>query len=363
MNKILFTLIAFSIVAQAETPFTQPKSKVLNPDISANFLGLIQRSSTASTLRTDGTHDGISLQEAELQFTAAVDPYVRAAVIVATRQIDDPAEVKFGVDPEEVFLETISLPYITLKAGKFRTEMGKHNRLHTHAFPFIDAPLIYQQLTGEEGLNEMGVSAAVLLPTSWYSEVILQAITLSNDLLYNSPSSREIGGVGRFKNLFDLSDDLTMELGLSGTAGKNKFSSTSSIYAGDLTFKWRPAQGGKYNAFIWSTEYMLGNRLGLTDATTGDSIEKLGGISSWLQYQFAQRWWVQGRYDHTGFSKSSASTLNQDKISALLGFFPSEFSGVRLQYSYLTTEGKSDADHAVALQYNISIGAHPAHAY
>ncbi len=364
MIKLLFIIPLFVLsTLHAENVFTQPKSKVLNPDISSNFLGLLQRSSSASTQRTDGTHDGLSLQEAEVQFTANVDPYIRAVTIIAVRQETDPAEVKFGVDPEEVFLETISLPSITLKAGKFRTELGKHNRLHTHAFPFIDAPLINQKLLGDEGLNEIGVSGAVLLPTKWYSEVILQAITLSNEQLYKSPSSREIGAVGRFKNLFDLSDDLTLELGVSGTTGKNQFSSTTSVYAADMTFKWRPSVGGKYNALVWSTEYLHGNRLGLTDATTGDSTEMLGGGATWLQYQFAERWWIQGRYEHTGFSKSSPATLNQDKVSGLLGFFPSEFSGLRVQYDYLTTEGKSDADHAIALQYNISIGAHPAHAY
>ena len=53
----------------------------------------------------------------------------------------------------------------------------------------------------------------------------------------------------------------------------------------------------------------------------------------------------------------------QNKQSALLGFFPSEFSGLRLQYDHLTTAGKSPDDHTLALQYSVSIGAHPAHAY
>src|SRR6185295_19409236 len=145
---------------------------------------------------------------------------------------------EFGIDPEEVFLETISLPSVTLRAGKFKAALGKHNMLHTHAYPFIDAPLINQVLLGDEGLNEVGFSAAVLLPSPWFSEFTAQLVTNSNDTLYNSPSSKDMAGVGRLKNLFDLTDDLTMEMGVSGTVGRNMFSKTSSVVAGDLTFKW-----------------------------------------------------------------------------------------------------------------------------
>ena len=55
--------------------------------------------------------------------------------------------------------------------------MGKHNQLHTHAFPFILAPLINLNLLGDEGLSDVGFSTAILLPaTSWFSELTLQYI-------------------------------------------------------------------------------------------------------------------------------------------------------------------------------------------
>lgn len=357
-SNLMTVLFITSICSLANAQPPSPRGKAFNPDISANFLGLFQRGTGITGDRTQVPHNGFSLQEAEIQFNADVDPYLRAVVALSVAQ--ESGGTEFGIDPEEVYFETIAIPSVTIRGGKFKLALGKHNQIHTHAFPFIDAPLIHQQLIGDEGLNEVGVSAAVLLPTSWYSELIFQGFSPSNKELYNSPNSGDLGALVRFKNLLDFSDDFTMELGVSGTAGKNQFDQTSSIVGADLTFKWRPSVGGKYHAFIWSTEYLNGIRPGLTDSTTGEDTNPLGGLATWLQYQFAERWWVQGRYEYVGLPHAEAFST-QSKQSVLLGFFPSEFSGVRLQYDHLTTGGKTD--HAIALQYNISIGAHPAHAY
>jgi hypothetical protein len=235
--------------------------------------------------------------------------------------------------------------------------------LHAHAFPFIDAPIIHRRLLGNEGLNESGVSAAALIPVSWFSEFTLQALTLQNDALFNHYTSGEIGGLAHWKNLWDLNDSLTMEFGLSGVTGKNQFGRKASVLGSDLTFKWRPVEGGKYHALVWQSEYLLGQRPGLTDAVTSESTQKLGGFATWLQVQFAQRWWVQARYEYVGLPHSPPLAV-ATKESVLLGFFPSEFSGLRLQYDWLQDRARTRInDHAIAFQYNISIGAHPAHAY
>jgi len=339
---------------------TSPPPKAFNPDIGANFLGLFQRGTDLSDDRADVPHNGFSLQEAELQISSDVDPYMRAMALFSVQQ--EAGTTEYAIDPEEIYLESISLPLVTLRAGKMKLALGKHNTLHTHAYPFLDAPLIQQQLLGDEGLNEVGVSAAVLVPASWYSEVTVQGFSPSNEELFDSPKSGSIGGLIHLKNLWDLTDGLTMEIGASGTSGKNRFDRTGSVLGADLSFKWRPAVGGKYHALIWSSEYLRGNRPGLADVSSGKSAEKLGGVATWLQYQFAERWWVQGRYEYVGLPHDEAIPL-QNRQSVLVGFFPSEFSGLRFQYGRMNTQGKKDVDHTFSFQYNVSIGAHPAHAY
>lgn len=334
----------------------------MNPDISATFLGLYQNSSRLSNDRRDVPHNGFTLQEAEIQFTADIDPYLRGMAVFAFAQ--ESGTTEYAAEPEEVFLETISLPGVTLKAGKFRTAFGRHNTFHTHIFPFIDAPMIHQNLLGDEGLNESGVSAAVLIPAKWYSEITVQAISLSNTNMFGentvtsipgAQKSSDVGSLVHLKNLWDLNSDSTFEFGASGVSGKNSFDLVSSFWGIDMTYKWRPSDGGKYRSYAWSMEYLNGNRKGF-------SVENLGGVATWLQWQFTQRWWAQARYEYFGLSQIDSIPF-QTKETLLLGFFPSEFSGIRLQLDNITTQGLVENELRVGLQYNVSIGAHPAHTY
>lgn len=322
-------------------------TKYANPDMSVNFLTLYQNSSRGSE-----RSNGFSLQAVELQLLSDVDAYFRANVLLCISQTSPTSE--FGIDPEEVFVETIDIPNATFKIGKFKAALDKHNLLHAHAFPFIDAPLIDQQLVGES-LIGVGISAAMLLPAKWFSEITVQALQGQNEILFNSPNRNMPAMLLHARNLWDLSDDLTVDWGITGSGGNNSYGGYTQIYASDLTLKWRPQIGGKYKSLIWSSEYLYADMQG---NPAGD---KLGGLSTWLQYQFAEQWWIQGRFDCVGLPQQGGSPI-QRKESALLGFFPSEFSGFRLQYDHLD-DGTPVAENKISLQMNITLGAHPAHSY
>jgi len=339
--------------------------KGLNPDTGVNFLGLYRKSVQGNDSAAPNPN-GFSFQEAELQFSADVDPYLRAVGLFSIGEVESsapngPHDHEFGLEPEEVYLESISLPSVTLKLGKFKAAFGRHNILHTHAFPFLDAPLINDSLLGEEGLNDLGASASFLVPAPWFVELTAQGMAANSETLYASTNPNHLAGVAQLKNLWDLSDDTTLELNLFGTTGKNRFDGDSNAYGTDLTLKWRPSVGGKYRSISWTTEYLNGYVGGDFGEETPAFGPRLGGIASWVQFQFAQRWWLQARAEILGLPQ--AEDLDSTKRqSVLLGFFPSEFSGFRLQYNRLT-QPELPTDHAVALQWNISIGAHPAHLY
>lgn len=361
MNRSIFIILLLtSFSAQAKD------GKVFNPDLSVNFLGLMQQGTGLSNNRSNPDHNGVRLQEAEIQFSSDVDVYFKAVALFSIGQSDTTAandgSVEYGIDPEEIYLETISLPGVTVRAGKMKLGLGKHNQLHTHAYPFIDAPLFQKTLIGDEGLNETAVSAAALVPAPWFSEVTIQGFTPSNKDLFNSSQSGSVGGLVRFKNLWDFSEETTLEFGLSGTRAKNQFEENATAWGTDFTVKWRPSVGGKYHALIWNTEYLNADRKGLTDSGSGADISKLGGIATYAQYQFGERWWVQARGEILGLPKPT-EFAQVTKESAVLAFLPSEFSGLRLQYDHEKSAAKDKVDHTIAFQYNITIGAHPAHAY
>jgi hypothetical protein len=330
---------------------TDVNSKYANPDMSVNFLTLYQSSNRGgNSADLSGDTNGFSLQEAELQFFSDVDPYFRANVLLSVSQSSPTSE--YGIDPEEVFVETTSLSNITFKIGKFKAALDRQNLMHTHALPFIDASLIDQRMVGDS-LNEVGVSAAVLMPVGWFSEVTAQVLGGQNAILFNSGNKNSMPALLHLRNLWDISDELTVDWGVTGVYGANSYDNYTHVYGSDVTFKWQPMEGGKYRALNFTMEYLAGDIGGDPDG------EFLNGASTWLQYKFAEEWWAQCRYDYVD---PQGDIPAESKESYLLAYNASEFSGFRLQYDHLD-DGIKPADDKISVQMNITIGAHPAHSY
>lgn len=336
-------------------------SRFFNPAISVNGLFLGQFRSIGNDDTTNERSTGMKIQEMELQFTANVDTYLRANFRVTFE--DD----EIGI--EESFVDVLLMNRLALRAGKFYSAFGKHNLLHTHQFPFIDRPLVNDELFGEEGLLEIGVGLSYLVPVPWYSEAMFQFIEGANEEQFNGPLNNDFAYLFHLKNLWDLDEDTTLELGGTFATGRNETGSNqgggnsrTDLVGGNLTVKWNPARRARYNTLIWQTEYIGSFKQTGVDPATGaaNPNDNLGGLYTMLQYQFMERWWVQGRYDYLGFHQ--AQNLNhKQRWSALLGYVPSEFSAVRLQYNYL--DERFSEEHQVMLQLNFSMGSHPAHMY
>ena len=293
--------------------------------------------------------EGINIQEIELRFSADVDTYFRADATVAY-------ESQFEV--EEVYVETLSfIKYFHIKFGKFKQPFGKLNLLHTHALPFIDRNFVNSELLGEEGLNEIALEMSVLFPLSWYSELTVSGSKGENESIFivnanQSKRKEDFGYLTHWKNLIDLRDDLTMELGLSYLVGKNNHEGNplTHVGGGDLTFKWVSSRNN--SSLIWQTEYIfkvIKNKM---------NDEEMGGIYSIFQHRFAKRWWWAYRFEFLGLP-SDAEKLQGH--TAMIAFVPSEFSSFRLQYN-LASEKNQWTD-KILFQVNFSIGAHPAHTY
>lgn len=327
-------------------------SRTFNPAISVN--GLFQ--GTYRSRENDNPNaevkTGFKVQELELQFSANVDKWLNANIRFTFE--DDEFEI------EEAFVDTLLTNRLALRAGQFFTHFGKHNLLHQHQFPFIDAPLVNQEIFGGEGLLEEGAGLSYLVPVPWYSELIFEFIDGGNENLFNAPLNDDFAYLIHSKNLWDLDEDTTLELGGSYVTGRNGTTSgaehsQSQAAGANLTVKWKPAQRLRYQTLVWQTEY-LGSWQETGPATPDDN---KGGMYSYLQYQFQERWWVQGRYDYLGLHRS-ANINEKHRYTALTGYVASEFSALRLQYSFL--DDLRD-EHQLILQLNFSLGSHPAHLY
>ena len=360
MSKLsLLSVVALlcSVSVNAQSLSSTSRGSKFNPAIGLNTLFKYTNSSKTPD------EDGLALEAVELQFSSDVDAYFRAEATIgihAKHEEEGATEHAHGydVEPEEVFVETISLPYVTVKAGKSFVNFGKYNAVHTHAQPFISKSQLQTKLIGEESLSQVGIGASFLAPLGWFSEVSLQAFQPENDELFVDSHHSPAYSV-KWKNLWELSDDLTLESGLSAIkfhahSHGSDVEDETSLMAADLTFKWKPSTGGKYNSFMWSTEFISKER-------SGSVVSKNSGVTTFSRVQLSQRLFAQAQYEFIGFGKSEGEN-DINSYAALVAFNPTEFSSLRAQYEQ-THESNTAVDKKISLQLNVSIGAHPAHQY
>ena len=288
---------------------------------------------------------GLSVQEIEIRLSANVDAYLRAEATLAIPGTK-------GLELEEGYIESIDLRNITLRAGKFLSTFGVQNSLHTHAYPFIDNAIANERLLGNEGMNEVGIRASLLLPTAWFSELNLELLDGANEL-FAATDSGNFAYIADWHNLWDLNEDTTLEIGGSYGAGTNGSGELTQLIGSNLALKWRSSKRGSHRRLSLQTEYLQARVSDSTDT------EEAGGLSAHAQLQMSRRWWLQGRYDLFGIPGSTA--LRQRRYSALVAMVLSEYSAFRAQYNQCRERGVTT--HQMTVQINFTIGSHPAHAY
>ncbi len=387
MNRILFgaigrialaMLVLIPVRAHSESSTTATgTSRDLNPAISVNML-LLYRSGL-----TGGDHhepegeshshgiagDGFSIQETEVQFSASVDPYSRADLVFAMHGTGE-------VELEEGFVEATGLPRgFGFRAGKFYIDFGRHNTLHTHEFPFVDRPVAWEELLGEHGLNGVAAEFAWLTPLPWFAEIGATAFPLTETIYgdHEVPENKW-GGAGKLRQLWDSSDQSTVELGLSYAGGELYVDDGHRHLIGaDAGWKWsgRGAQPRK-------AELMAEWIRRIDDTGTenheqdGISIHAMGRISR--RVSFGARFDLfkpegsgsveDQHHDTAKWTDDDEDEHDRDDVATTtlsLAFVPSEFQSLRFDYLH-RSEG-DESDHGIRTQLNFTIGSHPAHRY
>ena len=322
-----------------------PASKVFNPDISliGNFLSVAGRNGVAPS-------DAFALEEAEATFQAVVDPYARADFFFAYSEE--------GVEIEEGYVTFPSLPGGFLaKAGKLRASFGKVNTLHTHALGWADRPILTQNfLGGDEGLADMGLSVSRLIPNPWlFLEATGEVFRGTSEGVFEAHEKSDLSLGARLRSYVDLSDATNLELGGSFAAGGNDVGPgySTRLIGADASFRWRPLRRSD-RRFLARTELVWSQR------EQEEGTARAFGTYLSGEYQFARRWFGGLRFD---YAERPESPESRDKgLSALLTFWPSEFSQVRGQYR-LTRYDEGQTAHEVLFQLLFSVGAHGAHPF
>jgi hypothetical protein len=336
-----------------------------------------------------------NLAESELVLTANVDPYFSATLIAAITPEDE-------IEVEEAYFRTLALPSGFLaKGGRFFSGFGYLNEVHAHAWDFIDQPLVYQALFGNQ-MGQDGLQVKWLAPTDLFIELGAEA---GNGETF--PATRRdrnsLNGATLFAHFGgDLGESTSWRAGASwldldaedrsyedvnefDEAVVNSFTGSSSTWAVDAVLKWRPYGDSSRRELKLQGEYFHREERGqLTFDTEGLGLSDAyrSTQSGWyLQsvYQFRPRWRSGLRYDSldsgspriglvdTGLlSPESFPALlsgNPERVSLMLDWSPSEFSRVRAQYAWDEARDDGERDRQFRLQYIYGIGAHSAHKY
>jgi len=335
----------------AQPTGTQTRSSLsFNPDIGV--IGDFQ----GSYISKGEKNFDMYLNETEVSLQAAVDPYARADFFLSFGR--DPVTGKYGVEVEEGYVTTLSLPAkLQLKAGKFREAVGRINPTHPHALPFIDLPNAYVNLFGEEGLNDEGVSLSWLTPNkAFYQELVFQTTAgYTESPAFVRSEGNHLIYLGHLKNFFTLTDNATLELGLTGILGPNDSARTTNVGSFDLTYKYKPVQMNTYHSLTWQSEFYYSHN-NQTEDHTVDAI----GLYSFLQYQLAKRTFLTGRYDYG--EKPYNNSIKEQAYSLTFGWYATEFS--KMEVEAKTTEDNIEPRFYQAwLRWIFVIGAHGAHQY
>ena len=344
------------ITAEMQANNQQPAPQQTRSAISANpDIGVVADFRT-SYMSSGKKNLDAYLNETEVSLQSVVDPYIRADFFLSLSR--DPVTHKYGIEVEEGYLTTLTLPArLQLKVGKFRGAAGRINPVHPHALPFIDLPAAYVNYFGEEGLNDEGASLSWLAPTkSFYQELIFQVTSGSSEspVFYRGENNHFIY-LGHLKNFFTLSDNATLELGLTGINGAGDSSRNTNIAAVDLTYKWKPVQMNTYKSFTWQTEFFYNNAT-YTSNKTHHSL----GLYSFIEDQVAKRWFLTGRYDYA--QRPYDKNIVEQAWSITAGWYATEFQKIEIEGKHTSMNVGPDFSQAW-LRWIFVIGAHGAHQY
>jgi hypothetical protein len=181
--------------------------------------------------------------------------------------------------------------------------------------------------------------------------------------LFRSSQRGFLNYVGHLRGYHDISESTNIDLGTSYAYGHNAAGDvngvdigrfTTKLFGVDATLRWRPLTRAIYHQFVGRSEVIWSHR-----QQFGGRQDAMGYYVSG-DYQFARRWFVGGRVDHSG-EADDASVIDKG-ASAVLTYWPSEFSQVRGQYRY-TNYGAGPSANEFLFQFQFAIGAHGAHPF
>ena len=326
-------------------------AKALNPDISVigDFIGKAGGNSVQPT-------PSLEMHESEVGFQAIIDPYARGDFFISFGES--------GVNLEEGYITFTALPAgIVAKVGKMRSAFGKVNMMHNHVLPWVDRPLVTNNLVGgEDGIDDAGVSISRIIPApkGLFLEATGQVFRgdsgEDDSPLFRASRNSDVSAVAHLRSYADITESTNIDIGLSYARGHNELGTDflTQLYGIDATLRWKPLRRSIYHSFVGRGEFIWSQRQQLPTE------QRAFGFYTSADYQLGRRWFLGGRYDLS--DRSRFANLTDKGGSVVLTYWPSEFSQIRGQYRHFSYADNLSANE-LFMQVIFSLGAHGAHPF
>ena len=338
---------------------------------------------------------GFSLGESEMTLSASIDPlfYGQATFAVSTES---------EIEVEEAFVRPTLLPAgFKAQFGRFFSAVGYLNQQHTHAWDFVDAPLVYSAMFGRQYQTD-GARISWLAPTETFLEF---GVELGNGRAF--PGADDGNGVGAWTAFAAVGDDIGQSASwkaglawLDNSAEERGYAEPDTLledvdnpvaFSGDTrtwsawaVYKWAPDGNSQQHNLKLQAEYFdrrEDGQLLQDNAVAGPgSMDYRASPSGWYVqgvWQFRPGWRLGLRQERLDSSSPRLLSLDgvlrpmdfptlqryePERSSAMLDWSPTEFSRIRLQFARDDSAPGADLD-AWYLQYLMSLGAHGGHAF
>ncbi|MEQ9545636.1 MAG: hypothetical protein RIK85_06495 [Marinobacter sp.] len=358
-------------------PFTSLQANELNPDVSVILDGYYKQSNTALSHR----EEGFGLGHTELSLSAPIDDLFEGRLTAVLEDHGGQTELEL----EEAFLQTTGMPYnLSIRGGRFLSQVGYLNSRHLHEDDFVERPAAYRALLGSHYFDD-GLRLNLLLPTPFYWQIGAEAFDggrLSEgdeDIGVYTVNTRFGGDISRsqswqaglsYLNNRQIHGEHEEEHGHEDEHeeehghghGHGPAYTGENLYIADLVWKWAPDGNNRQQQLTLSGEYLYVDDL--NEHATSDDVHE--GWYATAVYQFAPQWSAGVRYGEVDLKEAHGDHFHdQDlkEMDVMLAWSHSHFSTVRLQYTHQDADGFEEADNTVTLQYVMSFGAHGAHGF
>ena len=175
--------------------------------------------------------------------------------------------------------------------------------------------------------------------------------------LYQAANNSDVSAIGHLRTYKDITESTNIDLGASYSRGYNAAGANflTQLYGIDATVRWKPLRRSIYHSFVGRGEFIWSQRQQLPFE------QRAFGFYTSGDYQLGRRWFVGGRYDRSGEAENARFI---DKgFSAVLTYWPSEFSQIRGQYEFTRYAATNIDTHQLFMQVQFSLGAHGAHPF